>query len=246
MSLWAKLDCALDVGMSRVRLLVRDRGMVLDESVDELVERDRFRDRGRFLAAVVKAAFERVHLRTGWLCPVRRLVLAVPFGASEMEKQIFEDALHAVGMKTIFLLESPMAAAMGAGCKIAEPKASCVVDIGARRIQAAIISLAGIVGCRSAERANAEDAKRLSASVIELIRGVIEESLDKGRFNLVDDLSEKGIVLTGGGALTGGLATAVSEALNCPVRAASEPQLAVIRGVAHILPELDFLQRRHG
>ena len=244
MSLWAKLDCAIDAGASRVRLLVRDRGIVLDESVDELVERDRFRDRGRLLAAVLKAAFKRAQLRTGWLCPVRRVVLAIPYGANEVEKRVFEDALHSLGMKTVFFMESPMAAAMGAGCKVADPKATCVVDIGARLVHAAVIALAGRVACRSAERADAADDKRLTERVIELIRGVIEDCLDKGRFNLVDDLAEKGIVLTGGGALTAGLATAVSDALNCPVRAADKPQLAVINGVAQILPELDYLQKR--
>ena len=244
MSLWAKLDCAIDAGASRVRLLVRDRGIVLDESVDELVERDRFRDRGRLLAAVLKAAFKRAQLRTGWLCPVRRVVMAIPSGASEVEKRIFGDALQGLGMKTVFFNESPMAAAIGAGCTVSEPKATCVVDIGARLVQAAVISLAGIVACRSAERADAADDKRLTERVIELIRGVIEDCLDKGRFNLVDDLAEKGIVLTGGGALTAGLAAAVSEALNCPVRVADKPQLAVINGVAQILPELDYLQRK--
>lgn len=244
MSLWAKLDCAIDAGASRVRLLVRDRGIVLDESVDELVERNRFRDRGRLLTAVLKAAFERAQLRTGWLCPVRRVVLAIPCGASEVEKRVFEDALHSLGMKTVFFMESPMAAAIGAGCNVAEPKATCVVDIGARLVHAAVVALAGTVACRSAERADAADDKRLTDRVIELIRGVIEDCLDKGRFNLVDDLAEKGIVLTGGDALTAGLATAVSDALNCPVRAADKPQLAVINGVAQILPELDYLQRR--
>ena len=175
---------------------------------------------------------------------MRRVVLAIPYGVNEVEKRVFEDALHSLGMKTVFLLESPMAAAMGAGCKVADPKATCVVDIGARLVHAAVVALAGTVACRSAERADAADDKRLTERVIELIRGVIEDCLDKGRFNLVDDLAEKGIVLTGGGALTAGLATAVSDALNCPVRAADKPQLAVINGVAQILPELDYLQKR--
>ena len=244
MSLWAKFDCAIDAGASRVRLLVRDWGIVLDESVDELVERDRFRDRGRLLAAVLKAAFKRAQLRTGWLCPVRRVVMAIPSGANEIEKRVSEDALHSLGMKTVFLMESPMAAAMGAGCKVADPKATCVVDIGARLVHAAVVALAGTVACRSAERAAVADVTRLTDRVIELIRGVIEDCLDKGRFNLVDDLAEKGIVLTGGGALTAGLAAAVSEALNCPVRIADKPQFAVINGVAQVLPELDYLQRR--
>ena len=171
-------------------------------------------------------------------------VMTIPSGANEVEKRVFEDALHSLGMKTVFLLESPMAAAMGAGCKVADTKATCVVDIGARLVHAAVIALAGRVACRSAERADAADDKRLTERVIELIRGAIEDCLDKGRFNLIDDLAEKGIVLTGGGALTAGLATAVSDALNCPVRAANKPQLAVINGVAQILPELDYLQKR--
>ena len=246
MSFWAKLDCAIDVGASRVRLLLRDGGIVLDESVEELVDRDGIRDRGRQLAAILKAAFARVHLRTGWLCPVRRAVLAVPAGVSEMEKRIFEDALHSLGVKDRYLIESPMAAAMGAGSSVAEPKATCVVDIGARLIQAAVISLAGIVSCRSSERTGALDAKRLTARVIELIRDNIDDCRNKGRCNLIDDLAEKGVVLTGGGALTTGLASAVSEALNCPVRVADQPQLAVVYGVAQVLPELDFLRVRRG
>lgn len=243
MSLWAKLDCAIDVGASRVRLFLRDRGVVLEEFVDELVELDGFRDRGRLLAAILRAAFARVHLRTGWLCPVRRAVLAVPAGVSEMEKRIFEDALRSLGVKDVYLIESPMAAAMGAGCSVAEPKATCVVDIGARLIQSAVISLAGIVSCQSSECTGAMDAKRLTARVIELIRDNIEDCRNKVRFNLIDDLAEKGVVLTGGGALTTGLASAVSEALNCPVRVADQPQLAIVYGVAQVLPELDFLQR---
>lgn len=243
MSLRAKLDCAIDVGASRVRLLLRDRGVVLEESVDELVELDGFRDRGCLLAAILKAAFARVHLRTGWLCPVRRAVLAVPAGVSEMEKRIFEDALRSLGVKDVYLIESPMAAAMGAGCSVAEPKATCVVDIGARLIQSAVISLAGIVSCQSSERTGAMDAKWLTTRVIELIRDNIEDCRNKGRFSLIDDLAEKGVVLVGGGALTIGLASAVSEALNCPVRVADQPQLAVVYGVAKVLPELDFLQR---
>ena len=244
MSLWAKLDCAIDVGTSRVRLWVRDKGIVLDESVDELVERDQFRDDGQLLAAVLQAAFEHAHLRTGWLCPVRRAVWAIPSDTNEVEKRMVEDVLRSLGPKEIFLVESTMTAAMGAGCDVEEPKASCVVDIGARRVQAAIIALAGIVSCRSAERKDAADDKWQTSCVVDLIRGAIQECLDKGKFNLVDDLVERGIVLTGGGALTHGLATAVSDALNCPVRVADQPQLAVIRGLAQVLPHLDFLTKR--
>ena len=244
MSLWARLDCAIDLGASRVRLLVCGRGIVLDEAVDELVERDRFRDRGQLIEAALKEAFKRAHLRTGWLCPVRRIMLAVPSGADVVERRFFDDVLRSLGAKAVYLIESPMAAAIGSRCEVSNPKASCIVDIGARHVQAALISLAGIVACRTAERVDAEDDKRLSERVVELVRGAIDECLSKGRYNLVDDLTEKGIVLSGGGALKAGLAASVSEALHCPIRVADESRLAVINGVGVVLPQLDYLQRR--
>ena len=73
------------------------------------------------------------------------MVFAVPFGITEVEKRAVEDAAHSAGTGEVFLIEAPMAAAIGAGLPVAEPKGCMVVDIGAPATEMVVISLAGIV-----------------------------------------------------------------------------------------------------
>src|SRR5574344_2089203 len=91
------------------------------------------------------------------VCPKRfyskyakpRMVIAVPSGITEVEKRAVEDAAHAGGAGEVFLIEEPMAAAIGVGLPVSEPAGSMIVDIGGGTCEVAIISLAGIVHSRS-------------------------------------------------------------------------------------------------
>lgn len=74
-----------------------------------------------------------------------RAVIAVPFGITEVEKRALEDAAHSAGVGDVFLIEAPMAAAVGAGLPVSEPMGCMIVDIGASATNMAVISLAGIV-----------------------------------------------------------------------------------------------------
>ena len=74
-----------------------------------------------------------------------RVVVAVPSGITEVEKRAVEDAAHAAGAGKVFLIEEPMAAAIGVGLPVSEPAGSMIVDIGGGTCEVAIISLAGIV-----------------------------------------------------------------------------------------------------
>jgi rod shape-determining protein MreB len=74
-----------------------------------------------------------------------RTVIAVPFGITEVEKRALEDAAHSAGAGKVFLIESSMAAAIGAGLHVSEPMGCMIVDIGALATNMAVISLAGIV-----------------------------------------------------------------------------------------------------
>jgi rod shape-determining protein MreB len=78
-----------------------------------------------------------------------RVVIAVPSGITEVEKRAIEDAAHAAGAGDVFLVEEPMAAAIGVGLPVSEPAGSMIVDIGGGTCEVAIISLAGIVHARS-------------------------------------------------------------------------------------------------
>ena len=234
-----RTDYALDIGSTRVRVFEAGKGVVLDVPVEDLVDEASVSDRGERLAAVCRAAFVRVGARRRFVSYAKRAVLSVPSGIGEVQKRVYEEAVHSAGAPEVFLLESPMAAAIGAGLAASKANASFVVDVGASRIQAAVISLAGIVSVREAARSD----KDLPDRVADLVRAVISDCLAKERYNLADDIVERGIVLTGGGAQTPGLADDLQASLNLPVRVAEDPQLAVIKGAGVVLGELDGLRR---
>ena len=78
-----------------------------------------------------------------------RIAICVPFGVTEVEKRAIEEAARNAGAKDAFLIEEPMAAAIGAGLIIEEPEGNMVVDIGGGTSEIAIISLGGIVTAKS-------------------------------------------------------------------------------------------------
>jgi rod shape-determining protein MreB len=84
------------------------------------------------------------------------MVIAVPSGITEVEKRAVEDAAHASGAGEVFLIEEPMAAAIGVGLPVSEPAGSMIVDIGGGTCEVAIISLAGIVHSYSARQAGGD------------------------------------------------------------------------------------------
>jgi rod shape-determining protein MreB len=84
------------------------------------------------------------------------MVIAVPSGITEVEKRAVEDAAHAAGAGEVFLIEEPMAAAIGVGLPVSEPAGSMIVDIGGCTCEVAIISLAGIVHSYSARQAGGD------------------------------------------------------------------------------------------
>ena len=78
-----------------------------------------------------------------------RIAICVPYGVTEVEKKAIEEAAQQAGAKEVFLIEEPMAAAIGAGLPVGEPTGSMIVDIGGGTTEVAIISLGGIVTSKS-------------------------------------------------------------------------------------------------
>lgn len=78
-----------------------------------------------------------------------RIVICIPFGITEVEKRAVEDAAMQAGAREVYLIEEPMAAAIGAGLQVAEPYGNMVVDIGGGTTEIAVISLGGIVTAKS-------------------------------------------------------------------------------------------------
>jgi rod shape-determining protein MreB len=78
-----------------------------------------------------------------------RIIICVPSGITEVEKRAVRDSALAAGAREVFLIEEPMAAAIGADLPITEPGGNMIVDIGGGTAEVAVISLAGIVACKS-------------------------------------------------------------------------------------------------
>ena len=78
-----------------------------------------------------------------------RIIICVPYGITQVEKRAVKESAHSAGAREVYLIEEPMAAAIGAGLPITEPTGSMVVDMGGGTTGVAVISLGGIVYCKS-------------------------------------------------------------------------------------------------
>ena len=78
-----------------------------------------------------------------------RIIIGVPSGITEVEKRAVRDSALAAGAREVYLIEEPMAAAIGAGLPVTEPSGNMIVDIGGGTTEVAVISLAGIVVAKS-------------------------------------------------------------------------------------------------
>lgn len=131
-------DIGIDLGSAKMRVWVKGEGLVLEESS--------MKGRGiPDLDTVEKMlcyCFAKVTIGKSRKL---RVIIAVPSDITEDEKRTLEDAAHSAGASVVFLLEAGMAAAIGAGLPVVEPKGCMVVDIGASTTEFAVVSLAGIV-----------------------------------------------------------------------------------------------------
>jgi rod shape-determining protein MreB len=97
--------------------------------------------------AMLRHFIRKVHQRRNLIRP--RIVISVPSGITQVEKRAVRESAESAGAREVFLMEEPMAAAIGAGLPITEPTSNMVVDIGGGTTEVAVISLAGIVYSKS-------------------------------------------------------------------------------------------------
>jgi rod shape-determining protein MreB len=96
---------------------------------------------------MIKHFIRRVHQRRGFASP--RVIICVPSGSTAVERRAIQESAESAGARRVFLIEEPMAAAIGAGLPVTEPTGSMVVDVGGGTTEVAIMSLGGIVYARS-------------------------------------------------------------------------------------------------
>ncbi len=97
--------------------------------------------------AMIRYFISRAHQRTTLVKP--RVIIGVPFGITEVEKRAVRESALLAGAREVYLIEEPIAAAIGAGLPITEPSGNMIVDIGGGTTEVAVISLSGIVYSRS-------------------------------------------------------------------------------------------------
>lgn len=236
--------------------------------------------------------------------PRPRVVIGIPQGVTEVEKRAVYEAGMSAGAREVYLIEEPVAAALGAGLPISEVRGSMILDIGGGTSEVAIISMGGIVVSRSLRVAGdemdqdiiqyvrnkynlligermAEQAKIAIGSAYHLpqektmtLRGrnlvtglpeavevssveireaisgsvqtiidTIKDAMDEAPPEIVADLMETGICMTGGGSLLQMLDKRLSEELRIRAWVADEPLSCVARGAGIILEDLDNLSR---
>jgi rod shape-determining protein MreB len=170
---WFSNDLAIDLGTANTLVFVKDRGIVCNEPSVVAVLRDSGRviavgaEAQRMLGKTpanivamrplkegVIADFDRTgemlkyfirkaHNRKSFISP--RIVIGVPSGITQVEQRAVKDAAQASGAREIYLIEEPMAAALGVGLPIGEPSGNMIVDIGGGTTDVAVISLHGVV-----------------------------------------------------------------------------------------------------
>jgi len=242
-----------------------------------------------------------VHNRRALVRP--RIIISIPSGITQVEKRAVKETAESAGAREVYLIEEPMAAAIGAGMPITEPISSMIVDIGGGTTEVAVISLAGIVysksvrvagdrldeaivqymkrkyslliGERSGEmikttigcaypdtelrmvdvkgrdlisgipkiiEINSEEIREAIMEPVSIIVDAVKDALENAPPELAGDIVDRGIVLTGGGALLRNLDMLLREETGLPISIADDPLSTVAKGAGIALDELDLLK----
>ena len=250
---------------------------------------------------LLKNLLERVCKRYNAIRP--RVIVGVPSGITEVEERAVEEAVMRAGAREVYLIEEPMAAAIGAGIEIEEPSGNIIVDIGGGTTEVAVISLGGTVisnslriagdeldediinyvkkelnlaigeetaeqikkeiGCATplmtqmtmkikgrdlnnglprTEIITSDQVEHAMKESIDKIVEVVKITLEKTPPELASDIMEKGIILSGGGALIQNLDKLISAETGMPVYVADEPLDCVVRGTEKTLQDLEKLK----
>ena len=314
-------DLSIDLGTANTLIYVKGQGIVLNEPSVVAIRQDRAGS-PKSVAAVGHDAkqmlgrtpgniaairpmkdgviAEQVHSNS-FMRPSPRVLVCVPVGATQVERRAIRESAQGAGAREVFLIEEPMAAAIGAGLPVSEATGSMVVDIGGGTTEVAVISLNGVVysssvriggdrfdeaiinyvrrnygsliGEATAERIKHEigsaypgdevreievrgrnlaegvprgftlNSNEILEALQEPLTGIVSAvmvALEQCPPELASDISERGMVLTGGGALLRNLDRLLMEETGIPVVVAEDPLTCVARGGGKALEMIDM------
>ena len=310
-------DMAIDLGTANTLVYVKGKKQVL--AVGEEAKQMLGRTPGNIRAIrplrdgviadfevaeeMIKYFIRKVHNRRSFASPL--VIVCVPSGSTAVERRAIQESAESAGARKVFLIEEPMAAAIGAGLPVTEPTGSMVVDIGGGTTEVAVLSLGGIVYARSvrvggdkmdeaiiayirrnhnllvgegsaarikedigsacapedgdgqtmeikgrdlmngvpkelviSQREIAESLAEPVGAIIEAVKVALEHTAPE----LAADIVDKGIVLTGGGALLGNLDLVLRHDTGLPVSIADDPLSCVVLGTGRALEEMKRLK----
>ncbi len=254
--------------------------------------------------AMLRHFIRKVHNRKKLMRP--RIIVCVPSGITQVERRAVRESAESAGAREVFLIEEPMAAAIGAGLPITEPTCNMVVDIGGGTTEVAVISLAGVVYSRSirvggdkmdesiiqyikrkynlltGERTaeiikttignafptpNPDDVEIIEVKGRDLVSGIpkilaidseeiriaiseqidaivatVKIALEQTPPELAADVVDKGIVMSGGGALLKNLDKLLREETSLPITVTEDPLSTVVLGSGKALDNPDILK----
>jgi rod shape-determining protein MreB len=251
--------------------------------------------------AMLRHFIRKVHNRTTLVRP--RIIICVPSGITQVEKRAVRESAESAGAREVFLIEEPMAAAIGAGLPITEPTSNMIVDIGGGTTEVAVISLAGIVYSKSVRVGGDKmdeailqyikrkynlliglstseiikttignaypsdhvetievkgrdlvtgipkiltiDADEVRKSISEQVEAIVETvriALEQTPPELAADIVDRGIVLTGGGALLKGLDLLLREETKLPITITEDSLSTVVLGSGKALDNMSVLR----
>ncbi len=325
-------DMAVDLGTANTLVYVRRRGIALNEpsvvaintntgkivAVGVQAKRMIGRTPGNIVAIrplkdgviadfdvterMLRYFIQKVHRRRH-LAPPRRVV-AVPRGITGVEQSAVREAGRQAGARRVYIIEEPMAAAIGAGLPVHEPAGNMVVDVGGGTTEVAVISLGGIVASESIrvggdemdqaiiifakkehslmlgertaeeikmaigsaypspEEPHAEirgrdlvsglpktvvisggEVRHAIAEPVSAVVDIVKATLEKCPPELAGDVMDRGIALTGGGALLRGLDERLGEETGMPIYLADNPLESVVLGAGKCVEDFDALQQ---
>ena len=325
-------DMAVDLGTANTLVYVRGKGIVLNEpsvvaintntggilAVGAEAKKMIGRTPGNIVAIrplkdgviadfdtterMLRYFIQKVHRRRHLAKP--RIVVCVPSGITGVEQRAVKDAGYAAGARKVYIIEEPMAAAIGAGLPVHEPTGNMVVDIGGGTTEVAVISLGGIVtsqsirtggdeldqaiityvkkeyslmlGERTAEEikmaigsafpspdephaeirgrdlvsglpktivVSAEEIRKAIEEPVNSIVDAVKTTLDKCPPELSGDIMDRGIVITGGGALLKGLDERLRHETGMPIHLTDRPLDSVAMGSGKCVEEFEALQQ---